>query len=102
HTPPIASSPLSLHDALPISEAKFSAPGLDHLLKGRHGRFMIEVRVRFREAAVDSAYSPETVFQGGVQGIEGGIRPSVDDGRSVQGRKSTRLNSSHVKIPSAV
>jgi len=30
------------------------------------------------------AHSPETVFQGGVQGIEGVIRPSVDDGRSVQ------------------
>src|SRR5690606_41021465 len=85
---------LSLHDALPIfsrdAEAGIDTPGTLWL-----HRPLLEGVLRQRVLALPGL---ETV-----QGAVGGLLTS-EDGRTVTGvdRKSTRLNSSHVKISYAV
>src|SRR5690606_41143289 len=80
--------PLSLHDALPIS-----------FLRDEHGRrFMLEVHPA-------GELAPRDVVARGIAGAmarQGG-RPVLLDATGLErDRKSTRLNSSHVKISDAV
>src|SRR5690606_41254106 len=80
-------STLSLHDALPISPAAGGAPRPPGLPAPR-----------------PRALPPPGRRDGGVAGAGGGaLRPAPDRaGRGGRDRKSTRLNSSHVKISYAV
>src|SRR5690606_41808573 len=74
---------LSLHDALPISGAQRDAGQMAE--RGRHDRHR---RPRLRRAALSRPFA----------GL-GGLR---QQGTALRDRKSTRLNSSHVKISYAV
>src|SRR5690606_41973158 len=80
----------SLHDALPIclNRAAYRAQGA-----------VLDLRV-FRLRRFPALFLPESVhllLDGGVE-----VHRQDDGGGSVEDRKSTRLNSSHVKISYAV
>src|SRR5690606_41744145 len=87
---------ISLHDALPISEnrrsySNFLAHGWSALLVALVGRFILVVVIVRRDIRICNAFAhcrqtglPNNLFQ------------------SCRDRKSTRLNSSHVKISYAV
>src|SRR5690606_41692080 len=87
--------PLSLHDALPISEQLLQVPDagflLTLLLPSRVVTTVL-AQVTLLAASVDLGSEHGTVRD---QLVELGLEPVVD-------RKSTRLNSSHVKISYAV
>src|SRR5207302_9283118 len=100
-TPPTATSSLSLHDALPISGALGVArEDAVHghrrrralVVHGRGGEIGARVAPHADRAAAIAAVPPDLVPLLGVREV-------VADG---QDRKSTRLNSSHVKISYAV
>src|SRR5207302_4764821 len=95
---PPTSSTLSLHDALPISPARafdqclpdiFGSTRIDPVLNGLHRFADRRIRIFFLETmAADEV-----------------LRDRITDGHAVihkRDRKSTRLNSSHVKISYAV
>src|SRR5690606_40039007 len=93
-----AASPLSLHDALPILLDR-DAPAVGQLLH-RH----VERALRQRQIALaDDVLVGHRGSGGGVEGLVV-LDPEGDRGEvPVQlDRKSTRLNSSHVKISYAV
>src|SRR5690606_41838053 len=85
--------PLSLHDALPIS-----LPG--PLIRAKVGDRIV---VRFR----NSLPEPTSIHWHGMRlpndmdGVPGLTQPPIEPGSELD-RKSTRLNSSHVKISYAV
>src|SRR5690606_40253911 len=92
---------LSLHDALPIFRANKGAAGVDGL-----DIESTELRLRQDWPGIEAqlqagTYRPEPVRRVEIPKAGGGTRklgvPTVTD-RFVQDRKSTRLNSSHVKI----
>src|SRR5207302_9844759 len=99
-TPP--TSPLSLHDALPIcasrqqvlAELRLQAAGeRDHTLGV--GRDLLDVDRRLAPLESLEESSRRQLDQVAIAGVGGGQQRQVD-------RKSTRLNSSHVKISYAV
>src|SRR5690606_41685869 len=94
--PPPASSTLSLHDALPIFEARHVAPASVRAavapeVRGEGGD--AEVRQTLAERRVQAAVLAEVVHEHRCGQRLGGLPAD---------RKSTRLNSSHVKISYAV
>src|SRR5690606_41296489 len=89
---PTEFSPLSLHDALPIYRPCAERPVTGH-------RRAHQPRHRRRHAAARRASAPAAGRRAGPDG-EGGWRGERFFGR--RDRKSTRLNSSHVKISYAV
>src|SRR5690606_42163575 len=82
--------PPSLHDALPISAAGAGRPGADRAGARRTGADHAGVRTTRARAGSGAAGS-------GAAGTGGS-----DDHDPLPDRKSTRLNSSHVKISYAV
>src|SRR5690606_41428829 len=95
-------SPLSLHDALPIYLRGADQPGRRHHLFPRRPEGEVLSDEPPRRTSGDG---PAVV---GRRTGRGGLRPPADQGaevvrrRLVVDRKSTRLNSSHVKISYAV
>src|SRR5690606_40985154 len=85
---PLALYPLSLHDALPILQA---AVRCGHFREGRR-----QGRWRGRRGQVGSAHPPDRDRDEGCRDLRRHGREHHQD------RKSTRLNSSHVKISYAV
>src|SRR5690606_40119046 len=95
-TPPI--HPLSLHNALPIFSIAPAATGMAVLLIGGGAvvlLFLVQPRIK-KLGAISHATSKETL--GAMQQALHGVR----DIKLLGDRKSTRLNSSHVKISYAV
>src|SRR5690606_40550169 len=97
HQAPTAGvSPLSLHDALPILQAHIvaSAPGVGGSVTGVAQGLASDVQL-----TVDSS---DTVRLDSLRSAQADV--TVGSGRLdiTQDRKSTRLNSSHVKISYAV
>src|SRR5690242_20833764 len=95
---PADTYPLSLHDALPISEALA-------LARDRGGDEVqgvdLGVGVRQRGAGL-TALVDDHVHVGGVLGVDAAaLAPHLDGGLHLD-RKSTRLNSSHMSISYAV
>src|SRR5690606_40050934 len=90
-TPPPALHTLSLHDALPIylSRLKVAASGLWITLATE----LLPYMVRFTEEMVDGAED-----SGGLRDQVRDLAGVLRDMASFADRKSTRLNSSHVKI----
>src|SRR5690606_42111752 len=97
--PPRPPSPLSLHDALPIWPLRVARGRPRRAARGRHaGR------------GGPRADGPAAGLAAGRAGLAGGTRPRPADIRRSRppaaaetvDRKSTRLNSSHVKISYAV
>src|SRR5207302_11507234 len=90
-------SPLSLHDALPISHVDHRRPDFNAAGLGADGRQQRERRGKLAGEVMDPKIGPVGAqFLGGngeVDGLQERIRGD---------RKSTRLNSSHVKISYAV
>src|SRR5690606_42092123 len=85
-----AASPLSLHDALPISMGEDS--------RGRRSAQSAMYRIAeafVRWIAPILAFTADEMWQHMPEATDTGARPDKD-------RKSTRLNSSHVKISYAV
>src|SRR5207302_7539235 len=97
--PPPYASTLSLHDALPICHR-------DHGALRAHLRAGIEVLDpaldEFRDFGRIELHDCSLSFQCGLERGELRARGTVDDLVAEQDRKSTRLNSSHVKISYAV
>src|SRR5690606_41696048 len=95
--PPPSLHALSLHDALPISRAI----GL-HL---RSRCQLLEIDLR-RDRRIARGVHRQGVFVRAIVRVIGGmvddLQVHVEPGRTDQDRKSTRLNSSHVKISYAV
>src|SRR5690606_40327036 len=81
--------PLSLHDALPILAAR-----ADHRGRGGGGRPRPRLLV---PDELHAAPRPRVVGR-----LHGGLRQPLADAAVLGDRKSTRLNSSHVKISYAV
>src|SRR5690606_40190175 len=99
-TAPTSIYPPSLHDALPIFQAKHILNRLGVEEEGVEGPFNVEL---FSGSLDDS--NSQYFFQGGLDTLErytysGIIR--IPSNETEQDRKSTRLNSSHVKISYAV
>src|SRR5690606_40634296 len=102
--PPAASAPdssaLSLHDALPIYTARWRAAGFVGRT-GVHPSQLPVIRAAFAPSDEEQAWAAEVLAamtHGGVARLANGsmVDPAMVD------RKSTRLNSSHVKISYAV
>src|SRR5690606_41840410 len=94
-------SPLSLHDALPISFHprldRRGSPGDDRAhLPARSGHRALEGAEPLGTGDPDLGLVPGGAAEAGRVAGEGPGHPRVED------RKSTRLNSSHVKISYAV
>src|SRR5690606_40374944 len=101
HPPPEIST-LSLHDALPISRRParlLSAPEGAHTAEQREGQQQIGVRAAHHEAldVAETRLEGRRVRSLRVVGVGKEVAVVVD-----LDRKSTRLNSSHVKISYAV
>src|SRR5690606_42141072 len=101
-TAPSTISTLALHDALPISEQTRPQPVVSLARAGhRHRRRIDEAGVQDETPAVvrDQPADRQAVAEGG----DGEVRlfGAVEIGPA-QDRKSTRLNSSHVKTSYAV
>src|SRR5690606_39876958 len=95
-------SPLSLHDALPIcadDHHTAPAPGLSYgaVAQRTHGAVMLrELNYYLRS---QSTSLPRYIIEQTVMSLLGGIPGLIGVGlRGIADRKSTRLNSSHVKI----
>src|SRR5690606_40749866 len=97
HTAPSATYTLSLHDALPISQVFFATPSF--------AMYLIE---KMQERGI---YPEQLALRIGSFGGEAGAevpstRQRLEEGLGIDAydldRKSTRLNSSHVKISYAV
>src|SRR5690606_42088642 len=92
---------LSLHDALPIYSAVFSDGSFCYIPKGV--RCPMELSTYFRINQAGTGQFERTLViadeESYVSYLEGCTAPSRDEN---QDRKSTRLNSSHVKISYAV
>src|SRR5690606_41033206 len=93
-TSPPALPLLSLHDALPISRAGARTG------RGRRGRAAQEAFTVLLRGERDDAVCSEPVEAGAEHRVEGEERDGA--GSPGRDRKSTRLNSSHVKISYAV
>src|SRR5205085_12281048 len=94
--PPTKSSPLALHDALPISTLKPPERFLIFWSATDFGR-------KSRGAAALMTISAETAFSSTARRISSVDRTRVIRGKSKSvDRKSTRLNSSHSQISYAV
>src|SRR5690606_42160680 len=95
HPMPASSVTFSLHDALPISLGVAVAVGVDgHLMSGRRGG-----RCRTPQLCGDGVEAPILLA---VIPQQGDLVGRQVDAPGVRDRKSTRLNSSHVKISYAV
>src|SRR5690606_39677677 len=95
-------SSLSLHDALPISSV-FGHTGASHLTGVRHGtKNHQNLLQKFFYAVLNSDLGG--ISRSWVRGVFRGVKFGAADGtvRKPPDRKSTRLNSSHVKISYAV
>src|SRR5690606_41525840 len=92
-TPPIDA--LSLHAALPISSCHAVVPAHLRPSGARHGPICFDPRLVRKQTVVTSPALPAVLVTGVSSGIGLGITKKLD-------RKSTRLNSSHVKISYAV
>src|SRR5690606_39855824 len=94
-SPAAVSSTLSLHDALPISE---SGVADGYIVEGKTPeplKNVISAAVR-RGITAGEPITPQRLVQKGEAGfLAAALSPGID-------RKSTRLNSSHVKISYAV
>src|SRR5690606_40780142 len=93
---------LSLHDALPILTGLLV--GVGYLVVGQLGQFADELpsyRSNIREKVADLR---ELTRGGTIERVQTTIRDISEDVESdvAEDRKSTRLNSSHVKISYAV
>src|SRR5690606_41371862 len=93
--PPSVSSALSLHDALPIFQAFDKA---SNILNNPHDRLGGKRPVEFLQSArpVVVLDEPQNLESEGARAAIASLDPLCTD------RKSTRLNSSHVKISYAV
>src|SRR5690606_41941921 len=96
--PPFATttSPLSLHAALPILFLRMSQPGHVRARCGRQSRLTAHPR---RRALMSRG--PDCLRHGSFQSFDVACK-LIDHGAPALDRKSTRLNSSHVKISYAV
>src|SRR5690606_41228432 len=93
-------SPLSLHDALPIYAA-VCLQSRDRRAAVAHRRAAGATVPRARRADISDTALPHQA--GGIwSGRPGGRRPDQLYSGNARDRKSTRLNSSHVKISYAV
>src|SRR5207302_6869119 len=99
-TPPATFYPLSLHDALPISMREPEGPfgEFPQYYGERANRHVIQVD------AVTHRMKPifHTIVGGGLEHLLLGAIPREATILATLDRKSTRLNSSHVKISYAV
>src|SRR5690606_41539729 len=83
---------LSLHDALPISTLSIDIPDTDEMTDGMKS---LSDAVQGIDAGMGELNKGMAQLQQGIEGLHGGSKKYRD-------RKSTRLNSSHVKISYAV
>src|SRR5690606_41594266 len=96
---PTETYPLSLHDALPISREVVRAVGGEHPGESRGVRGAL---ASAEGGADQPADGPVAGLERGVHRAAAGAQP-VGEASGLGGdRKSTRLNSSHVKISYAV
>src|SRR5437868_8903310 len=95
HPPPPHTSPLSLHDALPISLSSF-----DFVLRGAQQRPCQSPPPRGRGCVRGVRRRPEVV--GVARHVGGASSSRASYGARSRDRKSTRLNSSHVSMSYAV
>src|SRR5690606_42068810 len=92
-------SPLSLHDALPISR-RLSGPSRAAAERGAvgHRRYCDQLELYDPEpGAIDRLFST-ALASGGRRGSVSGSGQNLREVPCRRDRKSTRLNSSHVKI----
>src|SRR5690606_42127912 len=98
HPPPPSLPPLSLHDALPIYRC------LDHIADAHLARAVLALALEAAqlEQVPDRAPDPVGLGDDPPGQALGDLRVALVVERLGQDRKSTRLNSSHVKISYAV
>src|SRR5690606_41256573 len=96
-----ATSPISLHEALPISEKPSASRGVVDALRGLYATFLLQEFIAEAGGADIRCLvvGDEVVAAMRRQAPPGDFRANLHRGGSAEGldRKSTRLNSSHVK-----
>src|SRR5207302_4806318 len=92
--------PLSLHDALPISRRLFDVSyAVVSLVDARRQWFKSAPGLALRETGRDVSFCGHAILGDGLMVVpDAWLDPRFRDNPMVLDRKSTRLNSSHVKI----